>query len=103
MLEEKIPWAMVVIKVACGADKATDGSMPSRGIAPVNPYAWYKRLRTGAIATEPTTQPIRRATCCFQGVAPTNWPVFKSCKLSLEIAAIATTTEVMKRAIAVAN
>ena len=33
----KIPDAIVVIKVACGAAKACAASMPSRGIAPVKP------------------------------------------------------------------
>ena len=36
-------------------------------------------------------------------MAPTNCPVFKSCKLSLEIAAILTITLVIKIANAVAN
>ena len=33
----KMPLAMVVIRVACGADKACAASMPSRGMAPVKP------------------------------------------------------------------
>lgn len=46
---------------------------------------------------------LDKATCCFQGVAPTKYPVFKSCKLSFEIAAVATITLVVKIAKAIAN
>ena len=40
------------------------------------------------MTTEPKRTPIMRATCCFQGVAPTSWPVFKSWRLSFEIVAM---------------
>src|SRR3954467_3952733 len=35
----------------------------------------------------PAMTPMMSATCCFHGVASTSWPVFKSCKLLLAIAA----------------
>ena len=60
-------------------------------------------MSTGAIAIAPAIQPINKATCCFHGVAPTSKPVFKSCKLSLEIAAILVITLVIKIANAVAS
>src|SRR5690606_41222014 len=41
------------------------------------------------------------AVCCRHGVACTSQPVFRSCRLSLEIAATATTTEVQNNASAV--
>ncbi|CFE02976.1 Uncharacterised protein [Bordetella pertussis] len=44
----------------------------------------------------PTTQPISSATCWRQGVAPTSQPVLRSCRLSFEMEATATTAEVVK-------
>lgn len=36
---------------------------------------------------DPNATPITNATCCFHGVAPTSWPVLRSCRLSLEMVA----------------
>ena len=46
----------------------------------------------------PTRVPAISAHCWRAGVAPTSWPVLRSCRLSLEIVALASTAEVMKRA-----
>ena len=47
----------------------------------------------------PAMTPMTSATCCFQGVASTSWPVFRSCRLLLAMAATANTTEVTNSAI----
>ncbi len=46
----------------------------------------------------PAITPITRATCCFHGVASTSWPVFRSCRLLLAMAAAANTTAVTNSA-----
>lgn len=92
----KMPVAIAVISVACGADSACAASMPGRGNAPGKPYALYSSSSTGEITTAPATQPISRATCWRHGVAPTSQPVFRSCRLSLEMVATASTAVVVK-------
>ena len=44
--------------------------------------------------------PASNATCWRHGAAPTSWPVFKSCRLLLELQATANRIAVMKSAIA---
>ena len=61
-------------------------SRPAPG-APAKPNAVLSRSSTGAITSDPKTTPMTRATCCFHGVAPTSWPVLRSCRLSLEMVA----------------
>ncbi len=39
------------------------------------------------MTTAPKITPSTSATCCRHGVAPTSWPVFRSCRLSLEMVA----------------
>src|SRR5205814_1696527 len=53
----------------------------------------------------PTTAPttITSATCCFHGVASTNWPVLRSCKLLFAIAATLKITAVVKSAKAISD
>ena len=46
----------------------------------------------------PASTPITSAHCCLAGVASTSWPVFRSCRLLLAIAAAANTIEVMNSA-----
>ena len=61
----------------------------------------FTKLRLPPLAvdiTEPKTTPMTSATCCFQGVAPTSWPVLRSCRLSLEIVATLNTIAVVKSA-----
>ncbi len=48
----------------------------------------------------PATTPTMSATCCRHGVASTNCPVFRSCKLSLEMVAAQNTTDVTNKAYA---
>ena len=48
--------------------------------------------------TAPAITPMTSATCCFQGVASTSWPVFRSCRLLLAIVATANTTAVTNSA-----
>ena len=55
------------------------------------------------MTSAPTTQPMRSATCCRHGVAPTSQPVLRSCILSFEMQAMARMIEVVKMAVAVAN
>ena len=50
----------------------------------------------GPITNAPVTTPTISATCCRQGVAPTIWPVFKSCITSPAIAALLATTDAMR-------
>ena len=55
------------------------------------------------MTSAPTTQPMISATCCRQGVACTSQPVFRSCRLSLETEATATTAVPEKRVRATMN
>src|SRR5580698_4190073 len=77
------PFANAEMSVACGA---ASGCIPGAG-APGKPYARANKFRIGGMTSDPTMTPASNATCCFQGVAPTSWPVFKSCKLSFAIVA----------------
>ncbi len=43
--------------------------------------------RIGGMTADPKMTPMISATCCFHGVAPTSWPVLRSCRLSLEMVA----------------
>src|ERR1700730_17918200 len=45
--------------------------------------------------------PMIKATCCFQGVASTSCPVFRSCRLLFAIAATLKTTAVVNSANAI--
>ena len=47
--------------------------------------------------------PITSATCCFHGVAPTSWPVLRSCRLLFAIAATLKITAVVKSANAISD
>ncbi|COZ66880.1 Uncharacterised protein [Mycobacterium tuberculosis] len=71
------------MSAACGAANAL-AVAPG---APWNPNPACISCRIGAITTDPTSTPMISATCCFHGVAPTSWPVLRSCRLSLEIVA----------------
>ena len=84
----KIPFATDDNNAACGAASAS-GPAPAM---PSNPKACSITCNTGGITIDPNTTPIINATCCRHGVASTNWPVFRSCKLSFEIVAIPNTT-----------
>ncbi|MNE76535.1 hypothetical protein D3C80_1727770 [compost metagenome] len=53
---------------------------------------------TKGMTRAPATTPTSRAVCWRQGVASTNWPVLRSCRLSLAITATAKTTAVTIRA-----
>ena len=68
---------IIFISVACGADNS---------VVP-NPHAEFKRISTPPIASADTTEPINSPICCFLGVAPRMYPVFKSCEVSPAIAA----------------
>ena len=85
------PSASAEISAACGAASAFS---PAPG-APAKPNAVLSRSSTGAITSAPKTTPMTRATCCFHGVAPTSWPVLRSCRLSLEMVATENTTAVV--------
>ena len=63
-------------------------SGPAPGV-PAKPKAVLSRSSTGGMTSEPKITPKTSATCCRHGVAPTSWPVFRSCRLSLEMVAIA--------------
>lgn len=39
----------------------------------------------GGMAKAEEVTPTMSMTCCFQGVAPTMWPVLRSCMLSPEM------------------
>src|SRR6266567_5187610 len=52
-------------------------------------------------STGPNQTPITSATCCFHGVASTNWPVLRSCRLLFAIAATLKITAVVKSANAI--
>ncbi len=51
--------------------------------------------------TAPASTPTISAICCAQGAAPTSWPVFRSCRLSLEVVAAAKTMESVNSAKAI--
>src|SRR4029434_5183016 len=53
------------------------------------------------MTNEPAMTPKINATCCFHGVASTNCPVLRSCKLLLAIAATLKITAVVKSANAI--
>ena len=82
--------ASAEISPACGAASAFG---PAPG-TPTKPIPLLRTFSTGGMMSEPNTTPIRSATCCFHGVAPTNWPVFKSWRLSFEIVATPNTMPV---------
>ncbi len=46
----------------------------------------------------PAITPTTKAHCCLDGVASTNWPVLRSCRLLLAIAATVNTTDVTSKA-----
>ena len=64
-----------------------------------------RRAATGAARSPaaPTPTPTISATCWCQGVAPTTWPVLRSCRLSLAIEAVVTMTDVSSSAMPVTN
>ena len=72
-----IPSTIIFISVACGAGTS----------APPYPQAAFRRYRTPPIARPDTTTPIISPICCFLGVAPSRYPVFRSCDVSPAIAA----------------
>lgn len=49
------------------------------------------------MTADPNSTPITNATCCFHGVAPTSWPVLRSCRLSLEMVATPNTMAAVNR------
>ena len=57
---------------------------PAQPTAPLSPAA--PQVTPGSVAA---VTPASNAICWRQGVAPTSWPVFKSCKLLLELHATA--------------
>ena len=77
------PFASAEISPACGAASACG---PAPG-APAKPKAVLSRSMTTGTTSAPKHTPITSATCCFHGVAPTSWPVLRSCRLSFEIVA----------------
>ena len=84
----KIPEATEDSNAACGAARA---SSPAPG-APTKPKLVIISCSTGGMIAEPNSTPMISATCCFHGVAPTIWPVLRSCRLSFEMVAIPNTT-----------
>ena len=82
------PLASEEISEACGAASA---SGPAPG-APWKPKEFCMSSRTGGMISAPKTTPMTSATCCFHGVAPTSWPVLRSCRLSFAIVAMQKTT-----------
>ena len=66
------------INVACGAGSCTE--LP-------NPHAALSRYITPPIVSAATTAPISSPICCHIGVAPTIYPVLRSCEVSPAIAA----------------
>ena len=93
MSPPKTPLTRDEIREAWGAARA---SRPAPG-APWNPKAVFIKLSTGGMMREPKSTPMTKATCCFQGVAPTSWPVLRSWRLSLEIVAIPKTMAVVNK------
>ena len=83
----RTPFASEEISEACGAASA---SGPAPG-APWKPKEFCMSSRTGGMISEPKTTPMTRATCCFHGVAPTSWPVLRSCRLSFAMVAMQNT------------
>lgn len=88
----KTPVTREEMRLACGAARAFS---PAPG-APTKPKAVCMRSRTGGMTIAPKRTPMSRATCCFQGVESTSWPVLRSWRLSLEIVAMPKTTAAVK-------
>ena len=85
--------AVLALAAPAFAQDHSGHTMPGMA-APAKPKASFIRPSTGGITSEPAMTPMISATCCFQGVASTSWPVFRSCKLSFEIVAMPKTTPV---------
>jgi len=94
MSPPRTPLASDEISAACGAANAFG---PAPGM-PWKPKEVFRTLSTGPITSEPKITPMISATCCFHGVAPTSWPVLRSCRLSLEMVAIEKTIAVVNSA-----
>src|SRR5688500_6461142 len=69
---ESTPSITVFISVACGAGRSGDPNVNARPRSSTVP----------AIAQQANAAPMNCPSCCLAGVAPTRYPVFKSCEMS---------------------
>ena len=96
----KAPSAMAPMSSACGANKALEqvGSLGKglsrHAVAEIRNALW-RRLSTGPMTSAPTVTPTTSAVCWRQGVAPTMFPVFRSCMTSPAMALEEATTAAM--------
>src|SRR5688500_8934753 len=79
---ESTPSITVFISVACGAGRSGDPNVNARPRSSTVP----------AIAQQANAAPMNCPSCCFAGVAPTRYPVFRSCEMSPAFDAATQTT-----------
>ena len=72
------PLMMVDINMACGAASALGCS----GVGVPMPRVWYNNNNVNPIAIVAAKTPISKPICCLTGVAPTRYPVFRSCDVA---------------------
>ena len=83
------PSMMVFMRMACGAGRSREPKVQARP----------SRRTVAATAQQAKAAPISWPSCCRAGVAPTRYPVFRSCEMSPAFdAAMATTVPTVRTA-----
>ena len=84
---DRIPLIKVAIKVACGAGYLSDPMACCTPCCIISVVGLSRNFTVKPITIEETIAPTNKAICWLRGVAPTIYPLFRSCDVAPALAA----------------